>query len=142
VGPEGVARLDKLIKTSRRPLVDNLNKNVARRAGKPGLADRHPVLAEQPSVMLLVVTHRAASPFPCGIPTPVAQRRFSPLLGESQYPLGFCFQPPKFQCADAVRYDFRLFMSYRPALYARSHEVPQALYRQSPLPKAQGLDLS
>ena len=28
-------------------------------------------------------------------------------------------------------YDFRLFMAYRPALYARSHDIPRALYRLS-----------
>jgi hypothetical protein len=71
----------------------------------------------------------------CGIPTLVAQRRFA-LLCESQSPFGSCFRPPEFQRVDAVRYDFRLFMAYRPALYARSHEIPQALYRLSPVPEA------
>jgi hypothetical protein len=77
----------------------------------------------------------------CGIPTLVAQRRFA-LLCESQSPFGSCFRPPEFQRVDAVRYDFRLFMAYRPALYARSHEIPQALYRLSPVPEAPALDLS
>jgi hypothetical protein len=88
-----------------------------------------------------VVTHRAAS-LSHAVSLGQWHSGVSAVLGESQYPLGFFFQPPKFQCADAVRYDFSLFMAYRPALYARSHEIPQALYRLSPLPKAQGLDLS
>ena len=33
---------------------------------------------------------------------------------------------------DSGHYDFRLFMAYRAALYARSHEIPRALYRLSP----------
>ena len=34
--------------------------------------------------------------------------------------------------APPVPHDFRLFMAYRPALYARSHDIPRALYRLSP----------
>ena len=37
-----------------------------------------------------------------------------------------------FPCVDAVRYDFRLFIAYRLALYARSHGIPRALYRLPP----------